>query len=144
MPTAIEIVVRGVCLSDGHLLVCRNISRGNVYLPGGHVEWGETSPQALSREWREELGTDCTPGRFLGILEQRYGDTCELGLYFHCTSPSLSSATPPSSPEPHIAFDWLPLADLPTSSLMPSDLRTLLPLWLSNPAPPVPLWHTPA
>ena len=31
--------------------------------------------------------------RFLGILEQRYADTCELGLYFHCTSPSLTSST---------------------------------------------------
>jgi 8-oxo-dGTP pyrophosphatase MutT (NUDIX family) len=143
-PPAIEIVVRGVCISDDHLLVCRNIARGNIYLPGGHVEWGETSPQALAREWREELAADCTPGRFLGILEQRYGDTCELGLYFHCTSPSLSSSTPPPSPEPHIAFDWLPLAALPHSALLPSDLRTLLPLWLSNPPPPSPLWHAPA
>ena len=49
---AIEIIVRGVCLSRGHLLVCRNVSRGNVYLPGGHVEWGESSPSALRREWR--------------------------------------------------------------------------------------------
>lgn len=136
-PPAIEIVVRGVCISDGHLLVCRNIARGNIYLPGGHVEWGETSPQALAREWREELGTDCTPGRFLGILEQRYGDTCEIGLYFHCTSPSLSSATPPPSPEPHIAFDWIPLADIPQSSLLPAPLRTLL-----DSIPPTPFFLT--
>ena len=140
---AIEIVVRGVCLSNDHLLVCRNIARGNIYLPGGHVEWGETSPQALAREWLEELACPCTPTRFLGILEQRYGDTCELGLYFHCTSPSLTSSTPPPSPEPHIAFDWLPLASLPHSPLLPADLRPLLPLWLSNPPPPAPLWYTP-
>ena len=148
LPLPIEIVVRGVCLTPdrARLLVCRNVSRGNVYLPGGHVEWGETSPAALAREWREELGCDCTPGRFLGILEQRYGDTCELGLYFQCTSPSLEATapTPPPSSEPHIAFAWLPLADLPASPLLPSALRTLIPSWLSNPPPPVPLWHTPA
>ena len=143
MPPAIEIVVRGVCISDSRLLVCRNVARGNLYLPGGHVEWGETSPRALSREWREELGCDCTPGRFLGIIEQRYGDTCELGLYFLCTSPALDSSAPPPSSEPHIAFDWLPLADLPHSPLLPSDLPNLLPLWLSAPPPPAPLWHTP-
>lgn len=139
LPPPIEIVVRGVCISNARLLVCRNVARGNVYLPGGHVEWGETSPAALSREWREELGCDCTPGRFLGILEQRYGDTCELGLYFLCTSPSLEATapTPPPSSEPHIAFDWLPLADLPTSPLLPADLRTLL-----HPLPSIPFHAT--
>ena len=139
MPHSIEIVVRGVCLSGNCLLVCRNVSRGNVYLPGGHVEWGETSPQALAREWREELGCDCTPGRFLGIIEQRYGGTCELGLYFLCTAPALDASRPVPSAEHHIAFDWLPLADLPHSTLLPSGLRSLLPLWLSAPPPAVPL-----
>lgn len=139
LPPPIEIVVRGVCISNARLLVCRNVSRGNVYLPGGHVEWGETSPAALSREWREELGCDCTPGRFLGILEQRYGDTCELGLYFLCTSPTLEATapTPPPSSEPHIAFDWLPLADLPTSPLLPAPLRTLI-----HPLPSIPFHAT--
>lgn len=139
LPPPIEIVVRGVCISNARLLVCRNVSRGNVYLPGGHVEWGETSPAALSREWREELGCDCTPGRFLGILEQRYGDTCELGLYFLCTSPTLEATapTPPPSSEPHIAFAWLPLADLPTSPLLPAPLRTLL-----HPLPSIPFHAT--
>ncbi|MBR3583037.1 MAG: NUDIX domain-containing protein [Kiritimatiellae bacterium] len=139
LPPPIEIVVRGVCISNARLLVCRNVARGNVYLPGGHVEWGETSPAALSREWREELGCDCTPGRFLGILEQRYGDTCELGLYFLCTSPTLEATapTPPPSSEPHIAFDWLPLADLPTSPLLPAPLRTLL-----HPLPSIPFHAT--
>ena len=125
-PPPIEIVVRGVCISNGHLLVCRNITRGNIYLPGGHVEWGETSPQALVREWHEELACPCTPTRFLGILEQRYADTCELGLYFFCDCPSLDSSRLILSSEPHIAFDWLPLDELPSSSLLPAPLRTLL------------------
>ena len=135
---AIEIIVRGVCISRNRLLVCRNVSRGNVYLPGGHVEWGETSPQALIREWREELGADCTPGRFLGVLEQRYGDTCELGLYFLSSSPVLeSSSLPPPSSEPHIAFDWIPLSSLATSALLPAPLRRLL-----HPLPVEPFFHT--
>ncbi len=150
MPPPIEIVVRGVCLTPdrARLLVCRNVARGNVYLPGGHVEWGETSPAALSREWREELGCDCTPGRFLGILEQRYGDTCELGLYFLCTPPPPQGPPPPPPPppppssDPHTAFAWLPLADLSASSLLPAHLRTLLPAWLDAPPPGVPVHHT--
>ena len=140
-----EIVVRGICLTPDRtrLLVCRNVARGNIYLPGGHVEWGEASPAALAREWREELGADCTPGRLLGIIEQRYGDTCELGLYFLCNSPALeASPTPPPSSEPHIAFDWLPLSSLPTSDLLPAPLLTLLPAWLSSAPPPVPLHCT--
>ena len=138
---AIEIVVRGVCLSHGHVLVCRNVSRSNLYLPGGHVEWGESSPAALRREWREELGADCTPGRFLGVLEQRYGDTCEIGLYFLCDCPSFDASVPVPSAEPHIAFDWLPLSGLPASALLPAALPALLPAWLSSPPPAVSPHH---
>lgn len=143
-PPSIEIVVRGVCRSSDRtrILVCRNVARGNRYLPGGHVEWGESSPAALVREWREELGTDCTPGRFLGIVEQRYGDTCEIGLYFLCSSPSLeSSPALPLSAEPHIAFEWIPLEALPSAGLFPGPLLDLLPAWLSSSPPPASI-HT--
>ncbi|MGI6749640.1 MAG: NUDIX domain-containing protein [Atribacter sp.] len=42
----VELIVRGVCVLDGMVLLCRNRKAGNVYLPGGHLEPGEGLAQA--------------------------------------------------------------------------------------------------
>ena len=44
-----------VVIRDGRLLVARNQGRGKFYLPGGHLEPGETDAQTLAREIAEEL-----------------------------------------------------------------------------------------
>ena len=95
----IEILARGACVRDGKILVCRNRKHGNVYLPGGHVDWGEDSKHALAREWREELGVPGQVGRFLGVIEQVYearnGRTCEISLVFEVACPKLFATKPP-------------------------------------------------
>ena len=53
--------VSGILLSDGAVLVEKRRANddadpGLVFLPGGHVEVGESLDRALKREMREELG----------------------------------------------------------------------------------------
>jgi len=45
---------------------------GQISLPGGAVEPGETGPEAAIREFHEELGADATPIRRLGALSPLY------------------------------------------------------------------------
>jgi 8-oxo-dGTP pyrophosphatase MutT (NUDIX family) len=45
---------------------------GQISLPGGAVEAGETSAQAAIREFHEELGDDGQPIRLLGSLSPSY------------------------------------------------------------------------
>jgi 8-oxo-dGTP pyrophosphatase MutT (NUDIX family) len=45
---------------------------GQVSLPGGAVEPGETTAQAAVREFHEELGDDGQPIRLLGLLSSAY------------------------------------------------------------------------
>ena len=141
----IEILARGACVQGGKVLLCRNRKHGNVYLPGGHVDWGEDSQRALAREWREELGVPGKAGRFLGVVEQIYtarsGRTCEISLVFEVLCPKISARKNPASAEDHLAFEWVPLKMLQKSGLLPLALAENLPAWLARPAAAAARWH---
>ena len=140
----IEILARGACVKNGKILVCRNRKHGNVYLPGGHVDWGEDSKHALAREWREELGVPGQVGRFLGVVEQVYkarsGRTCEISLIFEVRCPKLSAAKHPPSAEDHLEFEWVPLEKLAKSGLLPITMADRVPAWLVQPSNAAARW----
>ena len=140
----IEILARGACVKNGKILVCRNRKHGNVYLPGGHVDWGEDSQHALAREWREELGVPAKAGRFLGVVEQSYkarsGRTCEISLVFEVICPKLSAQKNPPSAEDHLEFEWVPLKDLRKSGLLPIAMAERVPAWSARPAAAAARW----
>lgn len=142
---AIEILSRGACVKGGRLLLCRNRKHGNVYLPGGHVDWGEDSRAALAREWEEELGVPCKVGRFLGVVEQKYkardGKCCEVSLVFEVRCAAVSPQKDPPSAEPHLAFEWVDLKKLNTSGLLPAALVKHLPAWLAKAGAAVARWQ---
>ena len=130
----IEIVVRGVCVQKGKLLVCRSVRHGHHYLPGGHVEWGETSPEALRREWIEELKVPCKVGDFLGLLEQTYvmdgQEVAEISIVFAVECPDLSPAAAETAEPDNIDFSWIPLDSLDDAKLMPEKISHAIPGWL--------------
>jgi len=132
---SIEILARGVCVKDGRVLLCRNRRKGHCYLPGGHVETGETPVRALRREILEEIGWRCRAGRFVGAFHQtfRQSDKAvdEISLIFELTFPRADIAQVPSQ-EKKIEFIWVPLRKLRVSTLLPVRLRTLLPAWFAH------------
>ncbi|MFF2148042.1 NUDIX domain-containing protein [Kitasatospora sp. NPDC058190] len=67
MPDVIE-KVAWIRLEDGRLLATRTRGRDLFYLPGGKPEPGETHPQALVREIREELGVTLDPETVVPLL----------------------------------------------------------------------------
>ena len=140
----IEILARGACVKDGKVIVCRNRKHGNVYLPGGHVDWGEDSKHALAREWREELGVPCRIGRFLGVVEQVYtarsGRTCEISLIFEVLCPRISAEHNPASAEDHLEFEWVPLKKLKQAGLLPVAMARQVPVWCARPAAAADRW----
>jgi len=141
----IETLARGVCVKSGKVLLCRNRKHGNIYLPGGHVDWGEDSRTALVREWREELGVPCKARRFLGVVEQKYkarnGPCCEISLLFEVRCASISAKKNPPSAEPHLAFEWVPMKDLKKSGLLPLALADHLAGWMAQPSAAASRWY---
>jgi len=135
-----EIISRGVCVHRGHVLLCRNRKRGNVYLPGGHIEGEERAPDALRRELAEELGRNCRIGKFLGMVQHAFdhkgGRVVEINFVFAFQLPRASLQHPPASQEEPIEFLWWPLGKLAGAGLQPHVLRRSLPDWLRRGAAP--------
>jgi len=135
-----EIISRGVCVHRGHVLLCRNRKRGNVYLPGGHIEGEERAPDALRRELAEELGRNCRIGKFLGMVQHAFDHkgerVVEINFVFAFRLPRASLHHPPASQEEQIEFYWWPLGKLAGAGLQPHVLRRSLPGWLRRGATP--------
>ncbi len=147
----IEFIARGVMVHNQHILLCRAVKHNYTYLPGGHVEFGESAGQALCREFMEETG-----------LAVRVADPClfhetaftqngrerhELNIAFPVElSPHPPSPHPPSQPHPSptlavtqdtapnpvpslesdIAFDWVRIEDLPQANIKPESMLSWL------------------
>ena len=120
----IEVIARGVCVQDGKILLCRAKGGTTTYLPGGHIEFGETGRQALVREVKEELGVDAETGAFLGVVEnafQQHGKPhAEINLVYELKLPA---ATPARAQEDWIEFEWRDRAHL--DDLLPAAFRRL-------------------
>lgn len=59
----------GVFILGNKILIQRGIKDKEFALPGGCVAFGETSAEALIREYKEELGVNVTVGRLIWVEE---------------------------------------------------------------------------
>jgi len=133
----IEVIARGACVVDGHILLCHGKTSRLTYLPGGHVEFGETARQALVREMLEESGHSSEAGRFLGCCEHTFiqdGEPhAEINLVFELTVEGVSPQEQVEASEGWIGFKWHPLDKLDEACFEPAALGTQLAHWLSQP-----------
>ena len=140
MEKHIETIARGVCIRNGKILLCLPKDRSYSYLPGGHIEFGETGREALVREMKEETGLDATAGELLGVVESSFvqkGERhCEINLIYEMRVPvpvtSSSQVTSSSdelrveSQEDWICFDWVPCDRISSVNLLPVEMRDFL------------------
>ena len=159
--SGIENIARGICVVDGFVLLCRPKKGGYTYLPGGHIEFGETSREALVREMREETGLVATAGELLGVVESQFDQRglrhCEISLVYRltlgaCPQPSSGACPQPSGACPHadarglsprlppvtaqedwIEFAWWPVAELGNANLLPVEMKRLVSSMGSDP-----------
>ena len=122
----IETIARGIAIRDGKVLLCRGKGAKSTYLPGGHIEFGETAREALVREVKEELGVDATAGEFVGVLENSFDQHgkrhCEINLIYRLDL----AADATESQEDWISFEWRDLSDLDEANLLPAAMRDLV------------------
>ncbi len=101
----VRVVVGGALCHEGRLLAARRSAppelAGRWELPGGKAEPGESVPEALVRELREELGVEAEP------LERIPGEwPLKPGLVLHVWTARLVSGEP-APLEDHDELRWL-------------------------------------
>lgn len=121
----IETIARGVAIADGKILLCRAKGGSSTYLPGGHIEFGETGREALVREIREEMGVASTTGRFRGVVENSFLQHGKPHAEINLVYALELATTDVASAEDWIEFVWCPLADLDGANLLPAEFRVL-------------------
>lgn len=110
-------VVAAVIVRDGRVLACRRApgraAAGLWEFPGGKVEPGESMPDALAREIREELG--------IGIVVERELLAAEHGgIRLTCWMARLEHDVPRTSTD-HDELRWMLPGELASITWAPAD-----------------------
>jgi len=134
-----DLIARAIVVQDGAILVnrSRNAKTDEEYfaLPGGHIDPGESSVDALVREFEEELDAKVAVYDLCFVSESIYAgrrksetQRHELVLYFHAdlTEELKGNGKEILSPEKDKNFQWLALENLPTSNLLPESIKDYL------------------
>ena len=119
MPSKIVEVVAAIIFRDGELFATqRGYGEWKDWweFPGGKMEAGESSEDALKREIREELSTEISVDKFLCTVEYDYP---QFHLTMHCFLCSLK--TDSMHLNEHEAARWLKGNELDSVKWLPAD-----------------------
>jgi 8-oxo-dGTP diphosphatase len=129
----IENIVRAVVINaqKNEVLLARPVDKDYTFLPGGHIEFGETAMQALDREMVEEIGSEGKFGDHIWTIENTFrdadGKSChEIALYFGYAFFERFYEREVKSIEDHIEFLWVNIDDLHFFNIKPAILAELL------------------
>ncbi len=119
-------------MRGGAVLLCRNVKHGYYYLPGGHVEFGESAAEALVREIEEETGLRASVGSMVLASEHVFEAKRrhhEVNLVFHVEQIVTAQGDPAErveSVEAAIAFEFVDLAGVTDLDVRPAETRAWL------------------
>ena len=120
--------VAGLLLRNNHLLVQKD--KSNSYaIPGGHVSFGETSENALIREFREEIGIDIQICRLIWVEENFWKcgkkDAHNISFYYLVTQKDETalSDTFVSLDNNYVTIQWVSFDDLKKIEIYPEYIK---------------------
>ena len=139
MKTIWHLRTRAVVYKDGKFLAVQAQSEKHghwSFLPGGHVEEGESIPIALEREMLEESGRACEVGEYLGAVEQSWiSDEVkhwEVTHLFHVIIPDLETNPEVVPAEEGFDFIWIAPNEFEQFNFLPKVQRGLMVEWVNG------------
>ena len=137
----IHVLSRAVIIDHNHILLCKTLDLKNnfYFLPGGHVEHGESVETSLLRELVEETGSEGKIKRFLGCLEYSFefgaNSIChnhEYNFIFEVELNNLKLKSEIPQLEKQIELVWIELTKITEIDFRAEPLKKLIPEWLNN------------
>jgi len=133
-PLPVAVVLLPVSYADGGtgvVVVRRDIEpyRGELALPGGFIETGESWREAAVRELQEETSLSAEPAE-VGLFDVHSSYNGYTLLVFGVLPPRPADSLPPSAPTDE-ATEWLVVTE-PTSLCFPTHTAALADYFLSS------------
>jgi 8-oxo-dGTP diphosphatase len=129
-------LARALVLDGQYVLLAHQKGADNTFLPGGHIDTGESATFTIQRELHEELGLNVEIEYFLGCVEAEWNvggqDNYEINLIFKTKYSQISHISPLVSREKHLEFFWSSVNDLEKNNLEPYPLRKLITDYVSG------------
>ena len=125
---------RAVIVFRGQILLAHAKGASNTFLPGGHIDVGESIPDETARDLNDDIGLrGCLKSQideYLSVVEHRYiidgRYHFELDHVFSVFLPILKDSHEISSLEEHLEFMWADPEKMSEPNLQPSPLASLL------------------
>ena len=134
----IHLIARGLLVHGEEIILCRVKDAKWFFLPGGHIENGESARTALLRELHEEIGSsNYKINSFIGVCENIFSlekDVLqhEINIIFKVDVPNELKI---NTKEDHIEFVSIAKNNLKDYKILPVTLKDGLIEWLGNEEP---------
>ena len=134
----IHLIALGLIVRGEEVILCRIKDAKWFFLPGGHIEDGESARTALLRELHEEIGnSNYKINSFIGVCENIFSlekDVLqhEINIIFKVDVPNELKV---NTKEDHIEFVSIAKNNLKDYKILPIALKDGLIEWLENEKP---------
>ena len=130
MKRMFEVLARAIVIHNDMVLLANVKGKKWYFLPGGHVEYGESALKALERELKEEIkGARFSVQEAVGMFENIYSDIEDHHEYTLLFNTTIDCPEKMESNEEKLEFHFHKIKDLDCLDIRPSSLIDNIKKW---------------